>query len=417
MPSIRTLQSWYTAVDGSPGFTANAFDALHQKAIYFKDEEKSLVVGLQFDDMYIRKHSQYDTSKGEFLGHINAGRLENYEICSPLATEALVLMVCGIGSEFKMPIGYFLSNGLCAEERAALLNEAILRLNNAGVTVASITCDGTRTNIATYKLLGADFETERPYFMNPFKGENIIYTIFDPPHMLKLARNCLGNKKTLYDSNDDKIEWDFIKKLVTLQTTEYLNFGNKLTKSHIEWENKKMNVRLAAETLSNSSATSIEYLNTVVQDEQFRNSEGTVKYMRVFDRLFDVMNTKPKHCNENFKQPISESSIDKISELFEMTKDYIKGLYMIVDGKKVSMLNTRSFTAFFGFYHNITSFVGIYNDYIKPNDINEFYTFDVSQDHLESFFGCIRRMGGMYFIHKKYINVIYYSFIFILRLQ
>lgn len=42
-------------------------------------------------------------------------------------------MVCGIGSELKIPIEYFLSSGLCAEERAAILNEAISKLYNVGV--------------------------------------------------------------------------------------------------------------------------------------------------------------------------------------------------------------------------------------------------------------------------------------------
>lgn len=216
IPSIRTLQSWYTAIDGSPGFTPNAFDALNKKADEFKKEEKPLLVGLIFDEMHIRKHSQYDASKGEFHGHINVGRPEDYQICSPLATQVLVLMVSGIGSDFKMPIGYFLSKGLCSEELSALLREAILRLSNAGITVASTTCDGTATNIASLKLMGADFKTDRPFFMNPFKPGQFIYTILDPPHMLKLARNCIGSKQTLYDSNDDKIEWRFFENLVSL---------------------------------------------------------------------------------------------------------------------------------------------------------------------------------------------------------
>lgn len=398
LPSIRTLQYWYSAIDGSPGFTNSAFDALRQKANDFKEKGEPLIVGLIFDDVNIRKHSQYDASKGEFLGHINAGIPKDYEICSPLAKEALVLMVSGIGSDFKAPIGYFLSNGLCSEERAALIHEAILRLTKAGVQVASITCDGTVTNIATYKILGADFDNDCPYFMNPFDKGNKIYIVLDPPHMLKLARNCLGSKREVYDGNGEKIEWKFLEELVALQISQNVNFGNKLTKLHIEYETMKMKVRLAAETLSNSSATSIEYLNTVIKNEKFLRSEATVKYLRVFDSLFDVMNSKPKHCDERFKQPISENSIEKFHGLFEMAKDYIKGLQLIMNGKKVPILKTRSYTPFFGFYHNMFSFIGIYTDYIKPNGINEFYTFDVSQDHLESFFGCMRRMGGSFCI-------------------
>lgn len=399
LPSIRTLRYWYTAIDGAPGFTTNAFNALQQKANEFKEKQKTLIVGLIFDEIHIRKHSQFDTATSEFLGHINVGKQKNYQICSPLAKEALVLMVSGIGSEFKSTIGYFLSNGICADEKAALIEEAISRLHKAGVVVASVTCDGPSTNIATFKNLGANFDADRPYFMNPFEEGRIIYAVLDVPHMLKLARNCLASKKTLYDGDDNKIEWRFVENLVSLQISKNFNLGNKLSKSHIEWENRKMNVRLAAETLSNSCATSIEYLNKVLKNDNFRGSEGTVKYMQVFDSLFDIMNTKPKHLNENYKQPISEMNIDKIRDYFTFAKNYISGIYLADDasGGIASIFRTKSHTPYFGFYHNMTSFLGIYNDYVKPNGMEEFYTFDVSQDHLETYFSCMRRMGGVLF--------------------
>lgn len=82
-------------------------------------------------------------------------------------------------------------------------------------------------------------------------------------------------------------------------------------------------------------------------------------------------------------------------------KEYIKGIHFIdeISGERTSIFQTRSFTPFFGFYHNMTSVIGIYNDYVKPNGMTEFYTFDVSQDHLETYFSCVRRMGGICFLY------------------
>lgn len=184
---------------------------------------------------------------------------------------------------------------------------------------------------------------------------------------------------------------------MSLQISQNVNFGNRLSRAHVEFESKKMNVRIAAETLSNSVATSIEYLNTVLEDETFRESEATVQYFRVFNNLFDVMNTKRNHCDGKYKQPISEATIDSFRDYFEFAKNYIKGLKLVEDGKKISILKSKSFTPYCGYYNNMRSFLGIYEDYLKPAGISEFYTFDVSQDHLESFFGCIRRMGGKQF--------------------
>lgn len=394
-PDIRTIRKWYSVIDGSPGFTECAFDLLKQKAEDLKAEGKILVVGLSHDDMHIRRHSQWISGEAKFLGHINAGEPVSYEKCSPLAKEANVLMVTGIGHEFKVAIGNFLSVGLRAEERAAILYEALLKLHKIGVVVASITNDGNVVNITVAKLLGVNYGANQPYFINPFNKKNKVYSILDPPHMTKLARNCLGNKETIYDNENNEIKWQYIKDLVSLQISKDVNLGNKLTKSHVEYESNKMNVLKAAQTLSISTATSLEYL-CAEKEQHFIGSESTSQYCRVINNLFDIMNTKRMHLDEHFRQPMTEQNIQEIAAYFETARQYLKGLKIVENGKMKPILKSRSYTPYFGFYHNTISFMGIYNDFIKPHGINEFYTFDVSQDHLESFFGCIRQMGGIY---------------------
>lgn len=393
LPNIRTIRNWYSSIDATAGFTEGSFSALQQKVDELKAKGERLVVGLIHDDVSIRQHSQWSSAEKKFIGHINAGKPGSYEERTPLAKDAYVLIVSGIANEFKIPIGYFLITGLCAEERAAILNEAILKLNNIGVIVGSITNDGHPVNIAAIKKLGGDYDADKPYFINPF-NKNTVYSILDPPHMIKLARNCIGNKQIIFDEGGNEIRWKFFEDLVTLQINQNINFGNKLTKSHIEYQTRKMNVKLAAQTLSNSSASSIEYLDTVMHETNFLGNKGTVNYSRIFNNLFDVMNTKQKHCDEKFKRPISEENVNKLGSFFQFARKYIRGLELFEDNKRKPILKTKSYTPFFGFYHKMTSFMGIYKDYIKANGVQEFFTFDVSQDHLEGFFACIRRMGG-----------------------
>lgn len=300
-------------------------------------------------------------------------------------------MVSGIGNEFKIPIGYFLIQSLCAEERAAIIHEAMFKLYKIGV-------DGDSANIAAGKILGANYYENTPYFKNPFDERRLVYMILDPSHVIKLLRNCLGNKKKNYDSENNEISWSYLENLVNLQISENVNFGNKLTKTHLHFDKMKMNVRLAIQTLSNSSADSIEYLNKVKKNINFCNSESTVEYFRLCNNMIDVMNSKRNHCNDKYKQPISEETINNIETLFEYVRKYIEGLYLIEDDKKKMILKSKSFTPFFGLYHNTTSLIGIYNDYVKRSKYKEFYTFNISQDHLESLYGCIRRMGGSVFV-------------------
>lgn len=381
LPSSRTIRSWYSSIDCSPGFTKSSFDALRKRAEDYRASGKELKVGLIFDEMYIRQHSQWDSSRKEFLGHDTFGNKSattsiGEEICTPLSTQVLVLMVTGIDVEFKITIGYFLNTSLSGDEQAALFSDALFMLKDVGVTVVSFTFDGASKNLKSVKILGADYDNDKPYFQNPYDKDNIIYAILDVPHMLKLARNCLGNKGILYDDDEDnKIMWKLFQDLVEFQTSQNLNLGNKVNKRHIEYATNKMNVRLAAETLSNSTANSFEYLDIQMKNENFANSEPTVKYCRVINNLFDIMNTKKNHCDELYKRPFSEKTIDEFTAYFNQTKDYLKGLKIMENGILKSVFKTNSFTPFFGLLHNMTSFVGIYNDYIK-NDSGEFYPFN-----------------------------------------
>lgn len=395
LPSIRTIRSWYSSVSGSPGYTMAAFDVLRQRSQDLKAKSEQLIGSIIYDEVAIRKQSQFDAAKQRFLGHITAGKPVEFENCSPLAKEALVFMFSAIkqDEEFKIPIAYFFITGLCAEEKAALITECMHKLHEAGVVLTSLTFDGVITNIRTVKLLGADFENNKSFFLNPYDEDNKVYVVLDAPHMLKLMRNCLGNREILFTSNGQKIKWQFFVNLVKLQLSENINFGNKLTKTHLEFVDKKMNVRLASETLSNSTADSMQFASSTLNLNSFKESEATQEYFRVANNLFDIMNTKRKHCGKNFKRPICESTEREFSEYFEFSRKYLRSLELIENGVRISVFASKCYTPFFGFYYNTFSFMGIYNDYVKPTN-SEFYTFSVSQDHVESFFGCIRRMNG-----------------------
>lgn len=58
------------------------------------------------------------------------------------------------------------------------------------------------------------------------------------------------------------------------------------------------------------------------------------------------------------------------------------------------MLKSRVSVGFFGFLNNIKSILGIYTDYIESGLLKEFYNFQFSQDHLETYFSLIRSSLG-----------------------
>lgn len=120
--------------------------------------------------------------------------------------------------------------------------------------------DGLSTNITTMELLGASFDISymRPYIKskNPVDRSNI-FIMLDPPHM-KLMRNYIGALKQMFDSNGRAIEWKFYKQLESLRQEKGI-VTHKITKKHINFEDRKMKVSLAVQLFSNSIASSMQY--------------------------------------------------------------------------------------------------------------------------------------------------------------
>ena len=87
--------------------------------------------------------------------------------------------------------------------------------------------DGTSTNLSAMKLFGCRFGHNLDGIDNTFYHDAydyMIYFIADPAHMLKLARNALGELKEFTDSKGRKIEWKFIELLHSEQQKLGLKF-------------------------------------------------------------------------------------------------------------------------------------------------------------------------------------------------
>ena len=68
--------------------------------------------------------------------------------------------------------------------------------------------------------------------------------------------------------------------------------ANKLRASHINFENCKMKVDLAAQTLSASVASALKYCREELNFNEFEGSEPTERFLNIIDRLFDIMNSR-----------------------------------------------------------------------------------------------------------------------------
>ena len=98
--------------------------------------------------------------------------------------------------------------------------------------------------------------------------------------MIKLIQNLLGDYLTISHRSESKqIKWEYIDRLNDVQEELGFSLANKLTKKHIIWEKNKMNVKMAAQTLS-ASVASIDFLCDDIEHPDFEDSESTTSFIK-----------------------------------------------------------------------------------------------------------------------------------------
>lgn len=284
---------------------------------------------LFIDSMSIRKQIIYDRAKGTYVGYVNTGTAVLQDIEIP-ATEALVFLLTGLKEAWKFPIAYFLIDHVSTNVQLQLLKMALLLCGDAGLRVWSVTCDGAAANIDVMSKLGCrfghTFEDINPVFKHPSENYNV-YVVLDVCHMIKLARNALGDVKEFWVGDvisKTTIQWEFLTTLFDVQEAEGLHLANKLSINHIKWHNHKMKVKLAVQTFSSSVADALQFLMELGQFG-FIGCEETIKFIRCVDRLFDLLNSLGAY-GRGFKRALTATNIAYLQKVAEDLCRYLLSL-------------------------------------------------------------------------------------------
>lgn len=91
LPHSSTLQSWYSCIDGKPGFTTEALNAISVIVLEMKNKGKKLISGLMMDEMHIKENVTYKGNR--LIGYINYGTGTDNCDGLPKATQVLVFML------------------------------------------------------------------------------------------------------------------------------------------------------------------------------------------------------------------------------------------------------------------------------------------------------------------------------------
>lgn len=146
-----------------------------------KADEKICI--LFFDEMSLRKYLEYSKIIDQIEGFEDSGVFERTR---KFAKAALVFMVRGLYSTWKLPVSYSVSGSATHTEKLRnvfLLNLSELR--KTGLVVKGVVCDQGTNNVSTLKILGVT--PQQPFFIH----EREKYVFFYVPHLLKNIRNNL----------------------------------------------------------------------------------------------------------------------------------------------------------------------------------------------------------------------------------
>ncbi|KAJ3641435.1 hypothetical protein Zmor_027942 [Zophobas morio] len=393
LPHPKTLEKWYRAVDGSPGYTRETLRAVEIKVKEMRKENKLLVCGLIMDEMSIRQHVQWNGKRQ--TGYINYGfRMDGDGL--PVAKNALVFLLVSHSCKWKIPVGYFLINGLNAQEKATLVNGCLTMLSNVGVTIVSLTFDGAAANLSMAYTLGVDiynYKNLRTYFLHPLTKEPI-FIILDACHMIKLIRNALADWGVLYNGDNNPILWQYFVHLVELQEKCGLHAATKIRRRHINYEKNRevMKVKLATQVFSISVSDALKYCCLDLQLEQFQNAVHTAEFCLMINNIFDLMNTRNSLSTSMYKKSLTKYNNSFLKKCFNNACSYISNLK---DLRGQNILVSSRKTGFLGLLVNMKSIEGIVDNHIINHcNIKYLYTYKLSQDHLEMFFSNIRARGG-----------------------
>lgn len=151
-----------------------------------------------------------------------------------------------------------------------------------------------------------------------------------------------------------------------------------------------MKVRFAVQVFSSSVANALQMCRNILHLENVEQSKATEDFLHIINDLFDIFNSRNLR-QKFYKCPINPNNHEVILRKLEDCKQCLLNL-KLKNGQL--LINSSRKTGFLGFLINIESLKMLYEDLCQKESLVPYIPlYQISQDHLEIFFGCIRAFG------------------------
>ncbi|KAL4714498.1 hypothetical protein ACJJTC_017561, partial [Scirpophaga incertulas] len=215
LPHPRTLTKWYSKLDGHPGFTKEALTAL--KSIKENNPNKNIYCALIFDEMKIKSGISWNVKAQRYYGYVDMGFGSSPDN-SEEVTDALVFLLVGINTSWKVPFGFFLIHGINSVQKASLVSKALELIHETGIEVKTLTCDGPKVNIGMAEELACcmDPNNLQTSFLDPISG----YLMYASNEVLQLC--CMCEVIIRQGLEHGKLKKEYTTKFIVVKTSNKL---------------------------------------------------------------------------------------------------------------------------------------------------------------------------------------------------
>ncbi|KAH6945673.1 hypothetical protein HPB50_009587 [Hyalomma asiaticum] len=380
LPCVSTIRKYINMVGLKCGFDDEFFEAL--KAAF---QRRGMLI---LDEIQVRKEMCVNSKTMTYAGLVDHG--EGISQKDELADHGLVFAFAPFGEHYLQPVAVFASKGPTKGTLSAqLLLQCIVRLEQAGVIIDGVVCDGASTNRAMWKAFGVSGAKGHVVnsFEHPSNPSNRVYVVADVPHLFKCIRNRLHDKKIL-KRNGKLIKWSCYDALFVADSKNAgeLRVCPKISYNHVNPSNMlRMRVKLATQIFSRTVAKGLQFYARLGAPRLY-DVEPTVEFTLLLNDMFDALNRRfpaeglTPGCKDFDVLIKAPEWLDDWEEEV-LRGDIHKDLFLTqstADGLRVTLKSVRELSLYL----------------LEHCDFKYVLTGKMNQDPLECFFGIIRQVGG-----------------------
>uniref|UniRef100_A0A1L8DIP4 Putative p-31 hm n=1 Tax=Nyssomyia neivai TaxID=330878 RepID=A0A1L8DIP4_9DIPT len=401
LPHPNTFATWYKTTDADPGYTQESLDTLTELVKCEKEQGRSVICQLAFDEKEIFPQIQKICEK--CFGYCTVSTADKPS--NDQATHVLLFMLIDTNGAWKIPIGYFPVKHVNSEMKQNLIEKAILVAEGTGAKVIGIAFNGVNTSFSAMKLLGASFAMDDPVFSVRIEGESQEKSYFvypDPLDMIKRVRDTFMFEKQFLDGDGNVVDYTYVRELLNLYNK---GIQGDLKPLHAYFQRKKMNVNLVVQLLNKSAADALDHCRTNQNTlflTQFGGCEATSKFIRMMSNVFEVLKSHQQANAE--KSSILIGNLRRIKQFCENAQKYLFDLCLLTnvqttaDGDEIrytfsdkeSIMTSSKKAGFLGLLICLDNLPKIFESaqaYLKPMGLKTYF---LNQDSIEQFYYSIK---------------------------